>query len=42
MSNREAGAPEAAGAGERLRQCAAACEDCAEQVFAARHRTSLE
>lgn len=31
------GAPEAAEAAERLRQCAAACEDYAERVFAAVH-----
>lgn len=31
------GAPEAAQAGERLRQCAAACENYAERVFAALH-----
>ncbi|MFE4654142.1 Chromate resistance protein ChrB [Streptomyces sp. NPDC056707] len=31
------GAPEAAEAGERLRQCAAACEDYAERVFRALH-----
>ncbi|GAA3135518.1 hypothetical protein GCM10017600_71890 [Streptosporangium carneum] len=34
------GAPEAAQAGERLRQCAAACEDYAERVFQALHETS--
>ncbi|MGW7368522.1 Chromate resistance protein ChrB [Streptomyces sp. NPDC054841] len=33
------GAPEAARAGERLKQCAAVCEDYAEQVFAALHRS---
>ncbi|MEU6201449.1 Chromate resistance protein ChrB [Streptomyces sp. NPDC047061] len=33
------GAPEAAEAGERLRQRAAACEDYAERVFAALHQT---
>ncbi|MFD4511368.1 Chromate resistance protein ChrB [Streptomyces sp. NPDC058457] len=33
------GAPEAAEAGERLGQCAAACEDYAERVFAALHQT---
>jgi hypothetical protein len=32
------GAPEAAEAGRRLKECAAACEDCAEQVFAALHQ----
>ncbi|WP_345654339.1 hypothetical protein [Streptomyces siamensis] len=42
MSNQEAGAPKAAGAGERLKRSATACEDCAEQVFAALHRTSQE
>ncbi|MER7209444.1 Chromate resistance protein ChrB [Streptosporangium sp. NPDC000239] len=31
------GAPEAAQAGRRLRECAAACEDYAERVFAALH-----
>ncbi|WP_432172839.1 Chromate resistance protein ChrB [Streptomyces sp. Tue6028] len=36
------GAPEAAEAGERLKQCAAACEDYAERVFAALHRTPQE
>ncbi|MCX4578082.1 chromate resistance protein ChrB [Streptomyces sp. NBC_01571] len=33
------GAPEAAEAGERLKKCTAACEDYAERVFAALHRT---
>jgi hypothetical protein len=33
------GAPEAAEAGERLKQCAAACEVYAERVFTALHRT---
>ncbi|MFF0162211.1 Chromate resistance protein ChrB [Streptomyces sp. NPDC005263] len=33
------GAPEAAEAGRRLKQCAAACEDYAERVFAALHQT---
>jgi superfamily I DNA and RNA helicase len=33
------GTPEAAEAGERLRQCTAACEDYAEHVFAALHET---
>ncbi|WKX14340.1 Chromate resistance protein ChrB [Streptomyces sp. NL15-2K] len=33
------GSPEAARAGERLKQCAAACEDYAERVFAALHQT---
>ncbi len=33
------GAPEAAEAGRRLKECAAACEDYAEQVFAALHQT---
>ncbi|MCX4405653.1 hypothetical protein OOK47_46015 [Streptomyces sp. NBC_00268] len=33
------GAPEAAEAGERLKQCTAACEDYAERVFAALHQT---
>ncbi|MGW6356787.1 Chromate resistance protein ChrB [Streptomyces sp. NPDC055092] len=33
------GAPAAAEAGERLRQCAAACEDYAERVFRALHET---
>ncbi|WP_020136928.1 Chromate resistance protein ChrB [Streptomyces sp. 351MFTsu5.1] len=33
------GTPEAARAGERLRQCTAACEDYAERVFAALHET---
>ncbi|WP_089100217.1 Chromate resistance protein ChrB [Streptomyces hyaluromycini] len=33
------GAPEAAEAGERLRQCTTACEDYAERVFAALHQT---
>jgi hypothetical protein len=32
------GAPEAAEADRRLKQCAAACEDYAEQVFAALHQ----
>ncbi|WP_432028038.1 Chromate resistance protein ChrB [Streptomyces sp. 1222.5] len=32
------GAPEAADAGERLKQCAAACEDYAERVLAALHQ----
>ncbi|KPI15371.1 hypothetical protein OK074_0079 [Actinobacteria bacterium OK074] len=36
------GAPEAAEAGERLRQCAAACEDYAERVFAALHQVPEE
>jgi hypothetical protein len=31
------GAPEAAKAGKRLKECAAACEDYAERVFAALH-----
>lgn len=31
------GAPEAAGAGERLKECVAAREDYAERVFAALH-----
>jgi len=33
------GAPEAVKAGQRLRQCAAACEDYAERVFHALHET---
>ncbi|WP_433455646.1 Chromate resistance protein ChrB [Streptomyces sp. CA-142005] len=33
------GAPEAAEAARRLKECAAACEDYAEQVFAALHQT---
>ncbi|MFG2955023.1 Chromate resistance protein ChrB [Streptomyces sp. NPDC048291] len=33
------GAPEATAAGERLKRCAAACEDYAELVFAALHQT---
>ncbi|OLZ64420.1 chromate resistance protein ChrB [Streptomyces sp. IMTB 2501] len=33
------GAPEAADAGRRLKECAAACDDYAERVFAALHRT---
>ncbi|MEU5633201.1 Chromate resistance protein ChrB [Streptomyces rishiriensis] len=33
------GTPEAAEAGERLRQCTAACEDYAERVVAALHQT---
>ncbi|WSA72409.1 hypothetical protein OG930_38155 [Streptomyces sp. NBC_01799] len=33
------GAPEAAEAGERLRQCAAVCEDYAERVFHVVHET---
>lgn len=33
------GAPTAAEAGERLRQCAGACEDYAERVFRALHET---
>ncbi|KUM98372.1 chromate resistance protein ChrB [Streptomyces cellostaticus] len=33
------GAPEAAEAGRRLKECAAACEDYAERVFAALHET---
>ncbi|MFG2966295.1 MULTISPECIES: Chromate resistance protein ChrB [unclassified Streptomyces] len=33
------GAPEAAEAGKRLKECAAACEDYAERVFAALHGT---
>jgi hypothetical protein len=33
------GAPEAAEAGRRLKECAAACEDYAERVFAALHQT---
>ncbi|MEV8129096.1 Chromate resistance protein ChrB [Streptomyces sp. NPDC085944] len=33
------GAPEAAEAGRRLKRCAAACEDYAEQVFAALHQS---
>lgn len=32
------GTPEAAAAGQRLEQRVAACEDCAERVFAALHR----
>ncbi|MEC4019845.1 Chromate resistance protein ChrB [Streptomyces sp. H27-D2] len=36
------GAPDAAEAGERLKQCAAACEDYAEQVFRALHETPEE
>ncbi|MFI9762509.1 Chromate resistance protein ChrB [Streptomyces sp. NPDC051963] len=36
------GAPEAAEAGERLRACTAACEDYAERVFAALHRSPEE
>jgi hypothetical protein len=32
------GSPEAAEAGERLKQCAVACEDYAERVFAALHQ----
>jgi hypothetical protein len=31
------GAPEAAETGKRLKECAAACEDCAERVFAPLH-----
>ncbi|WP_307824953.1 Chromate resistance protein ChrB [Streptomyces sp. M2CJ-2] len=31
------GAPEAAGADKRLKECAMACEDYAERVFAALH-----
>ncbi|MFE0172297.1 Chromate resistance protein ChrB [Streptomyces sp. NPDC059002] len=34
------GSPEAAQATHRLKQCAAACEDYAERVFAALHQTS--
>jgi hypothetical protein len=33
------GAPEAARAGERLKECTAVCEDYAEQVFAALHQS---
>ncbi|MFJ3309302.1 Chromate resistance protein ChrB [Streptomyces sp. NPDC086549] len=33
------GAPEATEAGRRLKRCAAACEDYAERVFSALHRT---
>lgn len=33
------GTPEAARAGERLKQCAAACEDYTERVFTALHET---
>ncbi len=33
------GAPEAAKAGDRLKQCTAACEDYAERVFAVLHQT---
>lgn len=36
------GAPEAAEAAERLKQCVAACEDYAEKVFSALHQTSPE
>ncbi|MEC4017562.1 Chromate resistance protein ChrB [Streptomyces sp. H27-D2] len=36
------GAPEAARAGERLKQCTVACEDYAERVFRALHGTSEE
>ncbi|MCF2530776.1 Chromate resistance protein ChrB [Yinghuangia soli] len=36
------GAPEAAEAGERLKHCAAVCEDYAERVFAALHATDQE
>ncbi|MGW7380728.1 Chromate resistance protein ChrB [Streptomyces sp. NPDC054794] len=36
------GAPEAAEAGRRLKECAAACEDYAERVFAALHETPGE
>lgn len=36
------GTPEAARAGERLKQCAAACEDYAERVFAALHETPAD
>lgn len=36
------GTPEAARAGERLRQCTAACEDYAERVFAALHETPAD
>ncbi|WP_406199557.1 chromate resistance protein ChrB [Streptomyces sp. NBC_01017] len=35
------GAPEAVTAGERLKDCTAACEDYAERVFAALHRTPV-
>lgn len=36
------GAPEAREAADRLRQCAAACEDYAERVFAVLHETPYE
>lgn len=36
------GAPEAALAGERLKECTAACEDYAERVFAALHHNDGE
>ncbi|MFI0444105.1 Chromate resistance protein ChrB [Actinomadura sp. 6N118] len=36
------GAPEAAEAGTRLKQCTAACEDYAERVFAALHATGQD
>lgn len=36
------GAPEAAEAGRRLKQCTAACEDYAERVFTALHQTPRE
>ncbi|MGI5137733.1 MULTISPECIES: Chromate resistance protein ChrB [unclassified Streptomyces] len=36
------GAPEAAEAGRRLKECAAACEDYAERVFAALHQAPEE
>ncbi|MER5536733.1 Chromate resistance protein ChrB [Streptomyces mirabilis] len=36
------GAPEAVEAGQRLMQCTARCEDYAEQVFAALHRSEEE
>ena len=35
-------APEAARPGERLKQCAAACEEYAERVFAALHETPAD
>ncbi|MGR6919762.1 Chromate resistance protein ChrB [[Actinomadura] parvosata] len=36
------GSPQSAEAGERLKQCAAACEDYAERVFAALHQAPGE
>jgi hypothetical protein len=36
------GAPEAAKAGQRLKQCVAACEDYAERVFSALHQSPQE